>query len=72
MQEATSAVATYSSLSEASFVIPCKKLVAECGEGYIEGINNLEKLTDILGQIDGQMEKIQIMQRFIVKALNDN
>jgi hypothetical protein len=30
------------------------------------------KITDILGQIDGQVEKIQIMQRFIVKVLNDN
>jgi hypothetical protein len=45
---------------------------AEWGERYIEGLHNLENLTDILGQIDGQVEKIQIMQHYIVKALNDN
>jgi hypothetical protein len=42
MQVETSTVATYSSLSEASSVNPCKYLVAECGEGYIEGLNNLK------------------------------
>jgi hypothetical protein len=65
MQQGNSTVATCSSLSESSSANPCKKLVAECGERYIEGLHNLENLTVILGQIDGQVEKIQIMQRFI-------